>query len=76
MTERAGSAANTIHIEGGEERVYPCSCGETHRGDYAAEDYNHHSCLHDCDLWGIGKYQVVCSQCGASWQVIPGEAEG
>jgi len=72
MTERVDSAADTIFIEHG-ERVYPCRCGQTHRGDYAREDYNHDNCLHRGKLWKIGKHQVVCSQCGASWRVIPGE---
>jgi len=74
MTERVGSNADTVVIEAG-ERVYPCRCGETHRGKYAAERYNHHECLHDGDMWAIGRHQVVCSQCGASWRVIPGGEE-
>ena len=74
MVERVESSAETICIENG-ERVYPCRCGAIHRGDYAEEDYNHHNCLHDGDMWGIGKYQVVCSQCGASWRVVPSGEE-
>ena len=71
MTERADSMATTILITP-DQLGYVCRCGQTHR---AVEDYNHHNCLHDCDLWGIGRHQVVCSQCGASWRVIPGEEE-
>lgn len=51
------------------EQVYPCRCGETHRGDYAAYDYGHHNCLHDCALLWLADRAVICPLCGASWYV-------
>ena len=46
MTEpRTGSETPIIYIEDGEQ-VYPCRCGETHRGPYALYDYGHHTCFH------------------------------
>lgn len=52
---------------------YPCRCGQTHTGDYAYEDWNHHMCFHDEEMWAFwkdasqGEIMVVCSICGNSW---------
>lgn len=66
---QTGSSNITIYIEDGEE-VYPCLCGETHRGPYASYDYGHHTCPHGQELWSMdelgGFRDVLCSQCGAT----------
>lgn len=61
-----GTDARTIYIEDAQE-VYPCRCGETHRGDYGLYDYGHHECLHATDLLLIGDQQALCPDCGRSW---------
>lgn len=47
MSEIVTGTSNqpTLYFENGEQ-VYPCRCGETHRGDYAYYDYWHHNCYH------------------------------
>lgn len=60
---QTGASNTTIHVEDG-ERVYPCLCGETHRGDYAIYDYGHHTCRHGDELWPMDDGEVLCSQCG------------
>lgn len=57
----------TIFIEDGQV-VYPCSCGKTHRGDYALEDFIHHNCLHPSPLIDLG-YGPMCGDCGQVWAV-------
>jgi hypothetical protein len=67
------STDNAIHyFEGGEE-VYPCRCGETHRGDYAAYDYAHHNCFHDefMMLELETPQQIVCLYCGKVAALTP-----
>ena len=62
-----GSAANeTIHLENG-ERVYPCRCGVTHRGPYAAFDYGHHNCFHDKPLLVLPDIDPMCPDCGETF---------
>ena len=58
------------HVNGKTEMTYPCRCGQTHRGEYAAEDYAHHNCFHQAPLVRIEETgDVVCPQCGNSWRV-------
>ena len=59
---------NTIYIEDGKQ-VYPCRCGEIHDGEYAAETYNHHNCLHNNKLLLLGNLQATCALCGKTWMV-------
>lgn len=66
---KTGTDTYTSYFEAGQQ-VYPCRCGKTHRGDYAYEDWNHHTCFHG-PMWLIEEDQIICSQCGASWQVAP-----
>ena len=65
--------SNITEIYENGERVYPCRCGKTHRGDYALYDFGHHNCLHETNLLGIpikdNCIQAICPQCGMSWQV-------
>jgi hypothetical protein len=60
----------TIVIERG-ERVYPCRCGQTHRGPQAWADYGHHNCFHDSPLVSMHAIDPVmdenhylCPDCG------------
>ena len=49
------------------KQVYPCRCGEVHRGDYAIYDYGHHACFHDSLLLLIADDQALCPDCGKSF---------
>ncbi len=64
---QTGTSNRTIYLEDGEE-VYPCPCGETHRGDYGIYDYIQHTCRHGDELWPMDDegqgVEVLCSQCG------------
>lgn len=47
------------------QQVYPCRCGETHLGEYAAETWAHHNCFHDAELLvDACDDQAICSLCG------------
>lgn len=64
---------DVVYVENG-ERVFPCRCGETHRGEYAAYDYGHHNCFHDATLLFVesddpSERDVLCPQCGMHWAV-------
>jgi len=67
-----GSNCQTIHLENG-QKVYPCRCGETHRGDYACEDMLQHECFHNDTLVGLAKVKGkpmiygVCPLCGCTF---------
>lgn len=68
----AGTANQTIHIEDGEQ-VYPCRCGDTHRGPYALYDFAHHNCFHYAGLIrpddAMPDY-LLCPECGQSFEVV------
>ena len=72
METVTSSDSQAIIVEGG-ERVYPCRCGKTHRGDWAQEDFAHHNCLHEDSLMGLPVnaqwIQAICTLCGMSWGV-------
>ncbi len=70
MVTKTGSDNYTIWLENG-EIVYPCRCGETHRGDYAIYDFGHHECDHDEVLYQAQDYGL-CTGCGKSMRVIEG----
>ena len=57
----------TIHFEGNEQ-VYPCWCGETHRGPYGLYDFGHHNCFHNEPLIQ-DEYGLICPQCGLTFTV-------
>ncbi len=67
---KTGSDNYTIWIEDGEV-VYPCPCGETHRGDYAIYDFGHHTHNHDEVFWDFAD-MGICTDCGATIRVIDG----
>lgn len=53
-------------------QVYPCRCGRTHRGrtthgEYAYEDWMHHTCYHRSHLAQIHRNQAICMECGQSF---------
>lgn len=59
---------------------YPCRCGETHTGDYAAYDYGHHNCFHDAQLIFIvgpaydsnwRTWSFMCPDCGKVFSFDP-----
>ena len=72
MPTTTGTATETatVTLEDGKE-VYPCRCGETHRGEYAIHDYMHHNCFHDEPLLDIGSDIGIsywcCPICGKTW---------
>ena len=73
MTTTTGTEAETIILEDGKE-VYPCRCGDMHRGDYAFYDYMHHNCFHDEPLVDITTHRSdtrnptwMCPICGKVW---------
>ena len=69
MTITTSASNHTIWFENGEQ-VWPCRCGETHRGDYAAYDWIHHNCEHG-PMWVMYDEALVrCSGCGAGWETV------
>lgn len=63
-----------IHVEGGEQ-IYPCRCGETHRGPYAAYDYGHHNCFHRAALSRLGADDLMCPECGEMFRLSLAEGD-
>jgi len=65
-----GTTTYTRYFEE-EQEVFPCRCGETHRGDYAFYDSGHHECFHDGVLWWLDEAikHVMCSLCGNTWVI-------
>ena len=64
------STSYTIHLEmgvdGEVEEIFPCRCGETHRGNYGFYDWMHHNCFHK-ELFtedSMGVSQTLCGNCG------------
>lgn len=57
----------TVVLDAAGEPVYPCRCGETHRGPYGVYDYAHHNCFHDAKLVRLGVGYFMCPQCGKAF---------
>lgn len=57
----------TIHLDGQGKRVYPCRCGQTHRGDWGLYEWDHHNCFHNDPLIEIDSEEVpgylMCPAC-------------
>ena len=64
-----GTMSYTINLDENGNEVFPCRCGATHKGNYAAYDYGHHDCLHETDLVEIDKGYLLCPDCGKTWHV-------
>lgn len=63
----AESTNYTYHFEGAEQ-VFPCRCGETHRGDDAQENWNRHNCEHG--PMSQVRDQMMCLSCRAMFDYI------
>lgn len=78
LTVEASSGSETVHIEKG-ERVYPCRCGHTHRGNHGFTDWHHHNCFHPSPLIDLGtmcdeeafpgRSWLICGACGLTFDV-------
>ena len=60
-------SSNDTYFFEDNERVFPCRCGETHRGDYAQEENVEHECFHDCGLLKVDEHFAMCNRCGAGF---------
>lgn len=67
-TVLTGSANQTFYFEGS-ERVFPCRCGKTHRGEYAWHDWAAHECPHDDGLLVMREPSdlAFCAACGTAF---------
>jgi hypothetical protein len=63
-----GSNGVTRVFEDGEE-VFPCTCGETHRGEHGVCTYMEHTCLHGEGIVRVHDDIGYCSQCGRSFEI-------
>jgi CDGSH-type Zn-finger protein len=71
-----GTSNHTVWIEDGEE-VFPCRCGQTHRGMYAETDWIRHNhdhgpeltSMHDLDPEVFDANHLICS-CGKDFFVV------
>jgi hypothetical protein len=61
--------SETRYFDENGDGIYPCRCGETHRGPYGIYDYGHHNCFHTKPLVTIraevGYY--CCPDCGLTF---------
>ena len=73
---KAGPDTSTFYYEGN-ERVYPCRCGETHRGPYGFYDWYHHECNHG-KVWVHDEIDATgyCIECGQTILLTHGELNG
>ena len=65
------TTSHTIHLYAEGNEIFPCRCGETHKGPYAAYDYGHHECFHESHLVQLDPYYVLCQECGNTWHTEP-----
>lgn len=58
-------------LNGTVEQSFPCRCGKTHRGPYAAHEYGHHNCFHDAPLKRLAPdtSDLICPRCGKTFVV-------
>mgnify|MGYP001620048011 CR=1 FL=1 len=64
----SSTTGTTLHFEDGKQ-VFPCRCGQTHRGPYAVYDYGHHNCLHEAPLWELEPGWAICAACGLTFKI-------
>ena len=65
------TGTSTQYFEDG-QRVFPCRCGETHRGEYALHDFMHHECMHNLPLVQFQDDMpnlTMCRECGRVFQI-------
>ena len=60
-----GALNRTYYNDG--EQVFPCRCGQMHKGDFSTDDYLHPNCYHNV-FWLNEREgdtpQVECANCG------------
>ena len=74
MIITTGVNAYTTWLEDGRQ-VYPCNCGETHRGEHAICTFNEHNCFHENALTDMDGY-FICLQCGRTFIIKPPQTLG
>lgn len=77
MSEKAaetGTTSMTVIVSADGRAEHPCWCGETHRGEYAFEDWAHHNCTHRDPLMQLVTGVVVCPLCGRVFSFEGGAA--
>ncbi len=72
-SQTISSNNSTICLDNSGVQIFPCRCGQIHRGEYAPFVYAQHDCLHDTDLMLIGEHQAICPLCGESWKLTRGD---
>ncbi len=63
---------STVQYMDGNEQVWPCRCGQVHRGDYGQYDYGHHECFHDSGLVHLDDNDpnyLACPDCGKTFHI-------
>ncbi len=74
METKAGADNFSMNLGLDGKRIYPCHCGTIHEGDYAAEDWAHHNCLHEHEWMalpaGKNRVQIICPDCGFSTSAL------
>ena len=69
---KTDSSATTVYYEFGGQ-VWPCRCGEIHRGEYGKNDYLMHECFHD-EILMLGADSGVCTSCGKPVAIVRPDA--
>ena len=68
-----GTTSYTAHVEWdttqGLQQVFPCWCGQIHRGPYAVYDHGHHHCQHRDPLVRLDTGYYICGECGLTFQL-------
>jgi predicted RNA-binding Zn-ribbon protein involved in translation (DUF1610 family) len=78
QADTGNTFADNIFVDEHGDRIYPCRCGETHRGPYAAYDYGHHNCLHDDGLIRLmedAPDYLICPACGKTFCVRDAQSQ-
>jgi hypothetical protein len=80
--EEGNGLSEFIVIEHG-ERVYPCRCGETHRGPQAWAAFGHHNCFHNSPLISMHRFSAemdenhyLCPDCGKDFWLAQAATTG
>lgn len=67
----------TNHFDQFGNEVYPCRCGETHRGDYGFYAYAQHECLHESPLTRLDPFphDLMCPECGKTFTIFGADSQ-